>query len=175
MAYEAGRLYLTVGSVKGARHIEAAGIQRLPHPRIALRADRGSVRSVRSVRSVVYRSNRMTYRFLPLFFLLLICRPVAAWNVAGHMVSASIAFDVLNQDDPQTLARLLDMLRQHPQYASHFADKLEAVASEDRDRYLFMLAARWPDDVRRNAEYHRGPWHYVNFPFKPAGQPAWRS
>jgi S1/P1 Nuclease len=37
---------------------------------------------------------------------------------------------------------------------------------------LFMQAARWPDDVRmKDKQYHRGPWHYVNLPFKPEGQP----
>ena len=36
---------------------------------------------------------------------------------------------------------------------------------------LFMLAARWPDDIRDDADYHHGRWHYINMPFKPAGQP----
>jgi S1/P1 Nuclease len=36
-----------------------------------------------------------------------------------------------------------------------------------------MQAARWADDIRmRDKQYHRGPWHYINFPFKPEGQPA---
>ena len=37
---------------------------------------------------------------------------------------------------------------------------------------LFMLAPRWADDIRRDNAQHRGPWHYINFPFKPDGQPA---
>ena len=28
------------------------------------------------------------------------------------------------------------------------------------------------DDIRRDNAQHRGPWHYINFPFKPDGQPA---
>ena len=36
-----------------------------------------------------------------------------------------------------------------------------------------MQAARWPDDIRfKDKQYHRGPWHYINWPFKPEGQPA---
>ena len=36
-----------------------------------------------------------------------------------------------------------------------------------------MQAARWADDIRRtDKQYHRGPWHYINWPFKPEGQPA---
>ena len=38
---------------------------------------------------------------------------------------------------------------------------------------LFMLAARWADDVRtQDREQNRSPWHYINLPFKPDGQPA---
>src|ERR1051325_662461 len=38
---------------------------------------------------------------------------------------------------------------------------------------LFMLAARWADDIRTRdkAESHP-PWHYIDFPFKPVGEPA---
>jgi hypothetical protein len=35
-----------------------------------------------------------------------------------------------------------------------------------------MLAARWPDDIRKDPAFHHGPWHYINLPYKPEGQPA---
>jgi hypothetical protein len=87
------------------------------------------------------------------------------------MVSAAIAYDVLKKEDPKALATALDLLRQHPQYAERFTRLLVALPAEDRDLYLFMIAARWADDVRSNKEYHRSPWHYINYPFKPPGQP----
>jgi hypothetical protein len=38
---------------------------------------------------------------------------------------------------------------------------------------LFMQAARWADDIRANdKQQHRAPSHYINWPFKPDGQPA---
>jgi len=38
---------------------------------------------------------------------------------------------------------------------------------------LFMLAARWADDIRtRDKGESRLPWHYVDFPFKPEGERA---
>src|ERR1051325_9344870 len=38
---------------------------------------------------------------------------------------------------------------------------------------LFMLAARWADDIRTlDKAETRLPWHYVDFPFKPEGEPA---
>jgi hypothetical protein len=37
---------------------------------------------------------------------------------------------------------------------------------------LFMQAARWADDIRtRDKAQNRPPWHYVDLPFKPEGQP----
>jgi hypothetical protein len=37
---------------------------------------------------------------------------------------------------------------------------------------LFMQAARWADELRMtDRQYHRAPWHYINLPFKPKGQP----
>jgi S1/P1 Nuclease len=36
-----------------------------------------------------------------------------------------------------------------------------------------MQAARWADDVRSNDKaQNRPPWHFINIPFKPEGQPA---
>ncbi len=38
---------------------------------------------------------------------------------------------------------------------------------------LFMLAARWANDIRtRDKPQSRPAWHYINLPFKPKGQPA---
>jgi S1/P1 Nuclease len=43
----------------------------------------------------------------------------------------------------------------------------------ERDQVLFMQAARWADDIRSNdKQQHRAQWHYINWPFKPDGQPA---
>jgi len=43
----------------------------------------------------------------------------------------------------------------------------------EHDEMRFMLAARWSDDIRTSdkAESHP-PWHYIDFPFKPEGEPA---
>jgi hypothetical protein len=36
-----------------------------------------------------------------------------------------------------------------------------------------MQAARWPDELRvTDRQHHRALWHYINWPFKPEGQPA---
>src|SRR5689334_23050616 len=81
--------------------------------------------------------------------------PVRAWNKPGHMVIGAIAYDVLAKEDPKALARVIELLKSHPQWDT-FAKRLDSVPAEDRARYLFMIAARWPDDVRNNRQYHRG-------------------
>jgi hypothetical protein len=42
----------------------------------------------------------------------------------------------------------------------------------DHSLVLFMYAAGWADDIRiRDRLQNRPRWHYINFPFKPDGQP----
>jgi len=52
------------------------------------------------------------------------------------------------------------------------ASTTEKLREPERDELLFMLAARWADHIRtRDRAQHRGPWHYVDFPFKLEGEP----
>jgi len=34
-----------------------------------------------------------------------------------------------------------------------------------------MLAARWPDDIRGDTAFDHPMWHYIDYPYKPRGQP----
>ena len=64
-------------------------------------------------------------------------------------------------------------MESHPWYANHGQAQLEKLPAVDRDEMLFTLAARWADDIRtRDKAQHRGPWHYIDRPFKPEGQPG---
>jgi S1/P1 Nuclease len=109
-----------------------------------------------------------------ILLLLALISSVFAWNKAGHMVSGAIAYADLKQTHPQTLEQVIAILKTHPQFETKWKPKLTQsfVAPEDRDLYLFMLAARWPDDIRGDATFHHGAWHYINFPYKPEGQPG---
>jgi hypothetical protein len=86
-----------------------------------------------------------------------------AWNRPTHMVTGAIAYRELQKASPQLAARIVAMLRQHPDYQQRWATKLNdpALSDDDRNQYLFMLAARWPDDVRGNS-YDHPTWHYIN-------------
>ena len=97
-----------------------------------------------------------------------------AWNKPGHMVSGAIAYADLQQTHPQTLAQVVALLKTHPHFETKWKPKLTQsfVGPEERDLLLFMLAARWPDDIRGDTSFHHGTWHYINFPYTPAGQPG---
>ena len=111
------------------------------------------------------------------------------------MTTGAIAYDTLKASDPQALAKIIAILKQHPHYlgstdktaapvegadqsneqrprsSPHWAKRLEAVNPADRDQALFMMAARWPDDIRNNPDYNHSEWHYVDYPYIPPGQP----
>jgi hypothetical protein len=88
------------------------------------------------------------------------------------MLSGIIAYQVLQQESPATIDRIKAVLEKHPWYTNQWQARLQDVPVADHGLVLFMQAARWPDDVRiRDRQQNRGPWHYINWPFKPEGQP----
>jgi len=94
-----------------------------------------------------------------------------AWNAAGHQVSGAIAYQVLQKESPQTVAKVVAILNQLPDFQKSWGKKLEGVPEADRDEHLFMWATRWADDIRGKPKYDHPKWHYINLPFKPDGQP----
>lgn len=100
-----------------------------------------------------------------------------AWNDAGHLTVAKIAYERLNDRQRQTVAKLLS---KHPHRDSILLkDRPDGVSENE---WMFLRAAVWSDHVRAPKKFprdeiathpihkfHRGPWHYVNFPYH-AGQ-----
>lgn len=97
--------------------------------------------------------------------LLGLARPAAAWNAAGHMQIALIAYDELPEG---TRAALGALLEQHPRFQTDFVPALPPglTAPAERARWLFAYAATWPDAVRGQPEFEHGTWHYVNLPLE---------
>jgi len=88
------------------------------------------------------------------------------------MLSGMIAYQVLQQEYPQTIEKVKAVLQKYPWYANQWQARLQDVSVADRDMVLFMQAARWADDIRtRDKTQNRPPWHYINLPFKPERQP----
>jgi hypothetical protein len=88
------------------------------------------------------------------------------------MLSAAIAYQVLQQENPATIEKVKAVLEKHPWYANQWQARFQDVTVADRDLVLFMQAARWADDIRTQERAQNRPsWHYINLPFKPEGQP----
>jgi hypothetical protein len=98
---------------------------------------------------------------------------VSAWNIPTHMVSAAIAYHTLQRESPTTIEKVSALLEKHPWYANRWRNDLDRMSVSQRGEMLFMLAARWADDIRnRDQSQHRAKWHYINWPFKPASEPV---
>jgi hypothetical protein len=109
---------------------------------------------------------------LVLLTLAVLPLPARAWNIPGHMLTGIIAYQILQQEKPQTIEKVKAVLQKHPSYTNQWQARLQDVSAGDRDMVLFMQAARWGDDIRSNdKQQHRALWHYINWPFKPDGQP----
>ena len=93
-----------------------------------------------------------------------------AWNIPGHMLSGAIAYQVLQQESPQTIGKVKAVLEKHPWYANQWQARLQDVPVGERDQVLFMQAARWADDIRTQDKAQNRPrWHYINFASNPRG------
>ena len=113
-------------------------------------------------------------RWWVVVLLLVQAAPVLAWNRAGHMVTGAIAYGTLEERSPETLQAVVDLLRSHPHFESLWRSELQRgfVPSGERDLYLFMLAARWADDIRGEEDFDHPSWHYVNLPLRAEGDPT---
>ena len=101
--------------------------------------------------------------------------PVLGWSFAGHMLCGSRVYTLLRERDPGQVAEWATVLRAHPHYAGEWRAICAELPPEREAEVLFMLAARWPDDVRDppwRAVHHRRAWHFVNYTLRFPGAPA---
>lgn len=80
------------------------------------------------------------------------------WWDCGHHVVASIAYDKLSPVDRETF---LELLTHHPRYAEDFS--IPDTIQDDKlatGRWLFGVAAYWPDVARKHPTWSRPKWHY---------------
>jgi hypothetical protein len=113
-----------------------------------------------------------------------------AWGPIGHMTVAYVAYQNLT---PAAKARVRDLLKLNPDYASWDKQIPAGTSAADHDRMIFMMASVWPDDIKGEQQYSddgtsggnvpEGPtssqnigysdllrhryWHFVDTPFSP--------
>jgi hypothetical protein len=85
--------------------------------------------------------------------------PALAWNDQGHMATGDIAYDALSARDPKAVAAIVAIMQSHPDHAA-FERQLAGLSGKARERRLFALMARWPDDTR-GSPHDRPEWHYA--------------
>ena len=55
---------------------------------------------------------------LVLLTLVVLPLPASAWNIPGHMLSAAIAYQILQQENPQSIEKVKALLEKHPSYTT---------------------------------------------------------
>jgi hypothetical protein len=53
--------------------------------------------------------------------------PALAWNIPGHMLSAAIGYQVLQQENPAIIEKVKAVLEKHPWYANQWQVRLADV------------------------------------------------
>lgn len=135
------------------------------------------------------------FKFLPIASFLWLLPSLQAWDDFGHMSVASVAY---RQLDAAAQKRVMDLLKLNPYFDSKWPAKIPSGATAaERDEYIVMLAATWPDSIKSDSQYHddgaengnrpTGPeasrntgyddfnrhkyWHFVDTPFTQDGSP----
>src|SRR5262245_27061302 len=76
------------------------------------------------------------------------------------MLSGIIAYQILQQENPQTVEKVKVVLERHPWYTNQRQARVQDVPIADHGLVLFMQAARWADYIRANdKQQHRALWH----------------
>lgn len=89
-----------------------------------------------------------------------------AWWSTGHRIIANITYDRLPEKDRAEVVRVL---RQHPRFDEDFLASMPMdIRKGDvalQDRWIFLHASVWPDQIRRKKPWDHPTWHYVNQPY----------
>lgn len=64
------------------------------------------------------------------------------------MITGAMAYRILQAENPRALSTVQAMLEKHPWYADRWRPDFEPLPETQRGETLFMLAARWADDIR---------------------------
>jgi hypothetical protein len=79
--------------------------------------------------------------------LTIVTGPSYAWDNFGHMEVAAVAWGKLT---PAAGAQAAQLLTLNPMYASWTNN----VPAQERDQIAFIMAATWPDAIKRASDYH---------------------
>ena len=87
---------------------------------------------------------------LTLLLQILSTQAAFAWSDLGHMAVAYFAYQKLT---PAARARVNALVKLNPFYEAWKAEIRESGRKADTDMQLFMLAASWPDQIKKDSRY----------------------
>ncbi len=122
-------------------------------------------------------------------FVALACQQALAWNSIGHMTVAYAAYQQLSSTEK---ARVTALLKLNPYYSVWLKYLPAGTSDADRDMYVFVMAATWPDEIKAMGSGYTGNdnpphgelpslnngyteklahkyWHFVNTPLSTDG------
>jgi hypothetical protein len=68
------------------------------------------------------------------------------------------------RENPSTIPTVRSVLEKNTWYETRWKPQSDKLPESGRDEMLFMLAARWADDIRtRDKDQSLLPWHYVDY------------
>jgi hypothetical protein len=119
---------------------------------------------------------RIRVSWLGVLVALLCASPVFGWHKDGHMAIARMAWLKMSDKEKAAASKIL---MAHPHHQVFLiTERPDAIPEIE---WAFARAAAWPDWVRDakqqtpgltagesakiKADYHNGPWHFVNLPF----------
>ena len=91
-----------------------------------------------------------------------------AWNDRGHM---SVAYVAYKQLKPATRDRVNVLLKLNPKYndwAATVGQQVQNASADDKDLMIFMIAATWADQIKRDSTYTKDGGQNGN---RPDGSP----
>ncbi len=100
--------------------------------------------------------------FLAAAIITLGCRPALAWHSIGHMTVAWVAYQKLTPAEKTRVAALLQLNPYYKQWISYLP---AGTSDADRDMYVFMMAATWPDEIKATTA------HFVGTDTPPRNEP----
>lgn len=122
----------------------------------------------------------------------LVLSPISlfGWGSIGHMTVAYVAYQDLS---PAAKTRVRELLKLNPDYAQWEKQIPAGTSVEDHDRFIFMMASTWADDIKWEPQYsddgsdggntpngaasvqnlgysdrlRHKYWHFIDTPFSP--------
>ncbi len=107
--------------------------------------------------------------FIVLATMLFLSSPAHAWDAAGHMITAGIAYRQLS---PEARKDVDELLSHHPEATSWEDDRQQAGSPLDPGQYRFLRASTWPDEIKRKPGWpNHASWHFADYPLRGPDAP----